>query len=531
MAQLVLMLLVFTHSVPAQGYSPESPEVQAMLERAMKFLDARSQPFPNLAALRAYVYLKSDQTDHPAIETGLASALQFASKSQEALIREPTSYELSIDIIFLSELDAYKHQGPLTNLMTSLWKRQKSHGGFGYTGKETGDTSMTQYIVLAVWTAFHHNPELPIDFQAVRKVSEWLMRTQDPSGAWGYQGQDPGSQAGRVPQQEVRPSLSAGGLGSLYMCAELLGAGKRMRSATLSKELPAAFVPVVPVGPNPSTDGRQAGAVLTSTLVSQLKRSIVDGNKYFQQSFAIPVAEYNYYYLYALERYKSFAESMQFGDNVNPEWYDAGVDWLMTTQQPDGSWKGRNGAIAETCFASMFLLRSTEKSIQTAGDGLLVGGKGIPRDISNARVRRGQLITEPPQGSPDELLSILEDPENPDFDALVDNPQSVMLSADAGEQSGQLQRLHRLVRTGNTVARRTAVKALSKQRRLDNVPVLIAALGDEDDEVVNNARDALRFISRKFDGFGLPLNPTPEQRQKAIVDWQHWYRSVQPGAE
>ena len=49
---------------------------------------------------------------------------------------------------------------------------------------------MTQYGVLASWEAKKNGFVVPVD--SIERVLMWLMRTQDPSGGWGYQGVDPG---------------------------------------------------------------------------------------------------------------------------------------------------------------------------------------------------------------------------------------------------------------------------------------------------------------------------------------------------
>ncbi len=45
---------------------------------------------------------------------------------------------------------------------------------------------------------------------AVANVCNWLLRTQDPTGGWGYQGSDPGT-FDRVGQYPVQHSLSRRG--------------------------------------------------------------------------------------------------------------------------------------------------------------------------------------------------------------------------------------------------------------------------------------------------------------------------------
>ncbi len=265
--------------------------------------------------------------------------------------------------------------------------------------------------------------------------------------------------------------------------------------------------------------------------MSAVKRSTLDGNEFFAQNFKIPYGEYDHYYLYALERYKSFREQIDKSPDVNPDWYDQGVRWLASQQQANGGWKGQCQNTADTAFACLFLMRSTQKSIKAnLGQGLLTGGRGIPKDAAHIRIRAGKIVAEPLTASPEEIMSIMEDPDHPDFAALADNPESV-LAIDPGSQKGAVQRIRRQILTGKVEARRLAVKALSHHRDLENVPVLIFALGDRDPQVMREARDALRFISRKFDGFGISDTATEEEQDAGIMAWKDWYRSIRPDAK
>ena len=74
-------------------------------------------------------------------------------------------------------------------------------------------------------------------------------------------------------------------------------------------------------------------------------------------------------------------------------------------------------------------------------------------------------------------------------------------------------------------------KALYNTRDLDNVPTLIYALGDPDPRIVQKSRDALRLLSRKVDGFGLPEEPTEGAKLEAIEKWKQWYLAIRPNAQ
>ena len=93
------------------------------------------------------------------------------------------------------------------------------------------------------------------------------------------------------------------------------------------------------------------------------------------------------------------------------------------------------------------------------------------------------------------------------------------------------RKLEELAGGGSLEARVTALRALGKLRSLDPVPTLIFALADENLFVMREARDSLRRISRRFDGFGLPDDPTDVERRAAINKWQDWYLAVDPNAE
>ena len=87
-----------------------------------------------------------------------------------------------------------------------------------------------------------------------------------------------------------------------------------------------------------------------------------------------------------------------------------------------------------------------------------------------------------------------------------------------------------LVRGGEPAVRLLAVRALGRTGNLDYVPTLIYALTDPDRDVVLEARDALEFVSRRFDGFGPPDGFTEKQRFDAAEAWKNWYRALRPGA-
>jgi HEAT repeat protein len=107
----------------------------------------------------------------------------------------------------------------------------------------------------------------------------------------------------------------------------------------------------------------------------------------------------------------------------------------------------------------------------------------------------------------------------------------IALSDDPQQRLRELERLRRLVAAEEYAVRMAALKALHNTRDLDNVPVLIFALGDPDPRVVRKAHDALRVLSRKIDGFGLPEDPSDGAKLEAIEHWKQWFLSIRPDAQ
>jgi HEAT repeat protein len=104
------------------------------------------------------------------------------------------------------------------------------------------------------------------------------------------------------------------------------------------------------------------------------------------------------------------------------------------------------------------------------------------------------------------------------------------LADDPDERRKQLDRLVRLVRGSQSYqARRVAARLLGQSGELRVVPALIFALSDPDTTVKRFARDGLRFISRRFDGFDMPNKPNEQEMRAAQRAWKDWYLSLDPG--
>ena len=140
----------------------------------------------------------------------------------------------------------------------------------------------------------------------------------------------------------------------------------------------------------------------------------------------------------------------------------------------------------------------------------------------------GQVKTEPIATEVNNLLDILDN----DSDSLAGKslPDNLKLAAAGDARKAQLDRLERLVRGSQSwQARRVAARLLGQSDEMRVVPALIYALSDPDEPVTRYARDGLRYISRKFEGFGLPDKPNDSQVRDAQKKWRKWYLSMHPG--
>jgi hypothetical protein len=508
----------------AVAVDQESPEVLALVDNGLKFLEHETHPELGGKCLIGLAFHKRGLSiTHPKIQ----EAIKACEQSVEAERQMNYLYGKCLAIIFLCEIDSNQYRGLIDKYAEMLRDHQREHGGFTYKGTPTGDTSQTQYAALAYWELLNHG--ISPSAESVQKCLEWLIRTQDPSGCWGYQGIDPGNTS-RVEQTD-RPGLSmaAAGMSGVLILGNAVGL---LKPATSEK---AALSPVdenVPaalkrqdVKQNKRAPELPAGDVEPHRLTDTVKFA----QDWFKKNFKIEVDMYQCYYLYSVERYKSFEEYLT-GDTQNEDWYQQGYEYLKKNQAADGSWNDQTGVQCGTAFSVLFLLRSTQKSIAASlGEGTLVGGRGLPRDLSKVKLRGGKLVVELKPTEVDNLLGMLDESgeKSAALDDLLDNPAALSVT-DVGPD--QARRLQQIVKTGPAGARLLAVKALGKLRNLDYAPTFIFALTDPDKRVVREARDALRSVSRNFEGFGPPDNFENAQRDQAVERWKDWYRKARPDA-
>ncbi len=507
----------------AVGETPDSPNVRKVVNAALHYLEGKNDTRLGGKCLVALAFLKAGKIDHPRVREAIEECAKVEhSKADEHSI---DNYSNGLAIIFLCEVSAQKHSRSIDYYLSILKARQMQQGGWGYTGSATGDTSQTQYAALSYWEA--HRFGFKIDDQSVERLANWLIKTQAPDGSWGYQGQvSPDEEP--IPQDEATCSLLAAAMGSSYICADLFGLTPGGVYETEDGQPRAT----VPLALRKVTTSKAIGDAKKLNLQkippTKIFRAINHGHSWMAQNYKIDVGPKCFYYLYGLERYKSFQEALEGIEDPSPKWYNDGYEFLAKTQGADGSWSGYCGTECDTAFSVLFLLRSTQKSIQAKlGEGMLLSGRGLPSNLARARLRDGQLVSEQVHKNVDELLSMIDDGNEATLDELARDPAQLVVER-VDEKSAR--RLQQLIRGGSPEVRVLSTRALGRSGNLDYVPSLLYALTDPEPRVVIEARNGLRFISRNFDGLGPPDNFNEQERFEAIDNWKKWYKSIRPTA-
>lgn len=534
-------------------YTPDSPEVEQIVWKAVAFLRTTTAGEVGPQALRALAiaeanlrYHEAIPTDDPLIQRGVDVALAYTTnartRAEESISQNPRPYErlyeAGVCAILLS-LFGETHRDNLQAVVELIEARQQVGGSWGYqsdgVGQDYGDTSQMQYCCLALWVA--NRAGLQVNPQMAQRAIEWLFDTQTAGGGWRYRARRSGGGAGRTLAEGGGETLSltAAGCGSVYMLADILGATNAMRTGRRPKsqgfDLPSIVQEFVP-----ERDGAQQAPASESQYVSSaaVRNTTNRANTWFKQNFRPDAAEWQYYYLYGFERYAFFREMTDGEVTEIPNWYDQGVKYLMEAQQADGSFRGESGSETvspgiSTSFAILFLVRSTQILAKESAKGTLRGGQGF--GAGSLSLRGGQVVNEQIAQNVEEFMQAIAAGKEVDLSQFTGSLSVLKVPTDPKERTAYMQQLRILVNDEDHAKRYVAVRYLGSVRELDNVPALIYALTDPVPEIIEAAHNGLRFISRKLDSVPFPTNPTPENTQAIRKQWEEWYLSVRPEGE
>jgi len=521
-----------THSVFAEKYFPDHPLVQDMVRKGVGFLTSGETRLSGegINLLAGYTIYKVDgNPDQRVVVSAIAEARELAVMVSRGGTGEAarSMYVPSIAGMLLASVDIEAHGQAVRQIRDFLLRSQKPHGGFGYMvegqNSDSGDISQTQYVMLCLWTMSQLGVEVPDE--SIARCIAFLTAAQSNEGGWPYQA---GGNAS--PDASTTNSLAAAGFSALLIAGDSLGLYRSKVAENQEEEgiIPTAFRRIMP-------ESQRTKVNLDRT---RLDNSTKRGEAW-HTAHPYKRAQWHYYYVYSRERYESFLEITKGKIQKSPEWYNQAVEMLQTAQSPSGAWgasasDGDTPLSPEVCtsFALLFLIRSTQKAIGALNEAYVVGGQGLPDDLTSIKADKGKVISKTSTTSIDDALKMLEEDGKDDKeDKLV--PDRMKLDSDPKKRKDQLNRFVRLLNAKEAKTRKIATVLLGRGDDLDVVPALIFTLStDPDSDVCRVAEQSLRLISRQLDTHHLPKDKdaklSDQTKAKAGMEWKKWFTSLRP---
>ena len=553
--------LAFPSFVQAQKkYTPEHPDVKKMADRAVKTLQkgGKDHGQNTLAALAIVEHGKRYAKKVPKGNKVVDSAVAHIRKecASGSFLRERETYYPALALILLAEVDAARNREQIGHLLDVLKERQKDHGGYTYKGKDTGDCSQTQFAGLAMWVAKSHG--FDVNIKMAKDTLTWFCDTSQ-GGQWSYMYNKNGK-----PQKGPTLSMQAAGISSVYLLADLLQLKNRVydvesnAGATDGLGLPATVQLYVP--PVEGQAKRSTGP-LTKFDKSLLGSTIGAGNRSFESVFTYSYPRWNFYYLYALERYCYFRQQAEghLGGGKFKDWYDGGVDFLATKQADNGSFSASKRGVRrnQTAFAVLFLVRSSEIISLPPAEGATTGGEGFG-DGTLTRTDGAKIVSSEAEQNLAEMMKSLQNNQNLSSEQLQRineslKKQIVEFRNKDDKSRAEIQGfLRQMVGAKNYYRRLIAVRFLAGEQDMDNVPGLIYAVSDPDFRIAFEAHQGLRLISRKIDSMKLSETTIKNARRDPGVlkqdapeiaslmrsefktmeqRWSDWFLKIRPNAQ
>jgi hypothetical protein len=419
-------------------------------------------------------------------------------------------YEVAVVAMLLANYDAETFHAELNLVAQYLTGKQKANGSWDYDYRTKGDTSISQYAVLGLWEA--DNAGATVHPAVWERAAQWFMSVESAEGSWNYH---------RDEGMADTVAMSAAGVGSLLICQQQL---TRYRKA--AEQPSPLLVPILPEGKTlyevHTSNAAMEAAINRGLAWIGATYTAAIGSSVFGQSMC--------YGLYGIERIGALSKRELLG---RANWYEWGHRYLVATQRGDGAWTGQHGDDMNTTWAILFVARSTAKTlkriqVQRLGAGTLMGGKGLPRDLSTMTVAGGRVVTRPMNGAVEGMLAALEDPRSENAESALDGLVKRYHTEGPKVLRPHKDRFRKLLRDRDPGLRRVAAWALSRIGDINVIPPLIDALNDPDQDVVTAATLGLQLMSRKIVPLGPRAPTSPDQRRDTVKQWRQWYETVRP---
>ncbi len=534
-------------------YDPFHDKVVKIADDAVAYLEQQGSRTPNssICALSVIEYYKRYEgdvpKDNPYIEAAVAEVVDLVRKGSSDVLNNRETYFPAVAMILLAEYDSKKYRDEIITILDALIERQLRIGAFTYNGDTEGDTSQSQFGALAFFVARQHR--IPLDPKHVKKLLEFYVDYQAQSGTWSYKAR---LGEGNVPGTN---SIHSASLSSVYLLADMLRLSRRVKSVAsvggdaglgLPKNV-SVYTP--PTGKGAERDLAAAWGDGDSPVVDFDKRKLAScksaGKAWYATQFQFPINSWNSYFMYALERYAYFKEQAEgnLGSSLS-SWYDDGVDYIEEYQEDSGAVIGHRRVNSmpvdvNTAFSVLFLVRASEiiSLPPTAGD--LNGGEGFD-DGTLTQSSTGVIASSEAEKSLQGLLDALSDGSLDDRQ-LQQITDAMKRAVREFKSSGKKSRgettafLKTMISEKNYYRRLVAIRFLSSEQDLDNVPALLYALGDPDPAIAVQAHNGLRLVSRKFDSIKYEDKGNREDNLLEFARlkqrWTRWFLEIRPNAE
>lgn len=517
----------------------DDPTVKAAVAKAIAWIRAaafdpnRNIPVAESAAMlqalakSELAYRGTVKPDDPAVRKcyeRVSAVCQGTFKPSHGPFTGPDLYESGLVIMGLAACDAAfgtTSANEIKSVVDHILASQKANGSWGYSGREgeQGDNSMMQYCLLGLWEA-SASAGVNVPLAIFDRAVAYIISTQNSTGGFVY----------HPPHGEVTHTMTAAGIGSVGICRDQLPGGKRKptRLGGVLKQVAE----------------EERVSFKAATANQNMKQSIERALGWISANWRVEHNEWQFYYLYAIERMATLAiEELGGNGRVigNSDWYSDCAEFILSKQRPDGSWHAGGGVPQEidTAYCVLFLVRSTSVSKKVherkLGRATLISNEGLPSDLRELERVKEELKSAAIRGDKRQLLKILE--TNPDAAAQTAETVFADLFKKKGTSLGEKIELARQMlengyKTKNEKLINQGLRSLAQTGDYRVVPMLIDGLYfDAIPQVQISAQQALCLISRKFTGFGIKESYNTDEWKEEIANWEAWYRAVRPQAE
>ncbi len=513
--------------------STKVPRFDAAVAKSVAYIKANQKDITEReTTLVAYALMKAGVPESdPIVAEGIKIAHERATAGAYGSVGYDHIYIAGVDAMLLADVaDPGLHFQQLQSIANYVQSTQRGDGSWSDTPAAPGDVSMTQYGVLALWAA--QRVGCKVSAGAFDNAASFFARGRNSDGGWGYR---PGTTAGVGGGQSTH-NMTLAGAGSMAVARTLLHGprgGKKEQPVEDKGKYAALGVEKVNANADlPGKNGTAFPGYNAKNGASSLDDAVTRGMGWNQARYAVvsPMQHHKIYFYYTLERASALAD-------LPDGWYTAYGDGLLTLMDKDGAYPTTASKMVGTSFAILYFMRSTQQILDKQYSGGVMSGG---RDLTSlfGKKKKKELT------SLDALIGQLESADLSKLDDLTgeDIVASVQFSSPE-DLVGRVDDLKKLLKHKDPANRQAAYFALGRTGDFSLIPEIMKGLRDPNVDVNVEAMQALRYISRKPNGFGLSLTPLAgaetaseerkvvvanEWRTKAYAAWQGWYRKVRP---